>query len=372
MGMTPMRIVLVISNLIHGGAETQVIAMSQELARRGHAVAIYTLNRNNPRAYELQGSGVELVADQKRIKLDPAVILRLRHFLRSFRADIAHGFLYDGDLYSRVAAAGTGIAALNSERSDNYQLKPQQQVGLWLTRHLADGVVANSHAGARFAARLFRLPEHAVHVVWNGLDLATIDTRLRACRQDYKTEFFASATIRLACLVGSIKPAKDYQLALAVADQLTRGALAWRVLFVGDQLEQTGGYKGRVMNAYRELGLEGRVVFAGLRTDVPEIMSQCDVVFSTSQHEGFPNVVLEAMAVGTPVVSTEYSDIRRVLPQPWQVVAERTPAAIATTILRAYEQREVLIPAQRAWVEAHASIQVAGDNLERVYREYLS
>lgn len=66
-----MRIVLVISNLIHGGAETQVIAMSRELARRGHAVAIYTLNCDNPRAIELDGSGVELVVDQKRLKLDP-------------------------------------------------------------------------------------------------------------------------------------------------------------------------------------------------------------------------------------------------------------------------------------------------------------
>ena len=366
-----MRIVLVISNLIHGGAETQVIAMSRELARRGHAVAIYTLNRNNPRACELEESGVELIADQKRMKLDPAVILRLRRFLRAFRADIAHGFLYDGDLYSRVAAAGTGIPALNSERSDNYQLKPQQQVGLWLTRRLADGVVANSHAGARFAARLFRLPEGRVHVVWNGLDVDAIDSRLRVCNQDYKNEFFANDAIRVACLVGNIKPAKDYLQALAVADRLTRDNPSWRVLFVGEQLAETGGYKGEVMSAYRELELEGRAVFSGLRKDVPEIMSQCDVVFSTSRHEGFPNVVLEAMTAGTPVVSTEYSDIRRILPQSWQVVAERTSEAIASTILRAYEQRKVLIPMQRSWVEANATIQVASENLERVYREFL-
>lgn len=370
--MTQMRIVLVISNLIHGGAETQVIAMSRELRRRGHAVAIYTLNSNNPRACELDGSGVELVADQKRMKLDPAVIWRLRRFLRAFGADIVHGFLYDGDLYSRVAAAATGIPALNSERNDNYRLKPQQQLGLWLTRHLTDGVVANSHAGARFAARLFRIPEARVHVVWNGVDLAAVDSRVRVCKQNYKTEFFADASIRLACLVGNIKPAKDYQLALLIADLLTRKNPAWKVLFVGDRLTEAESYSRQIMSAYRDLKLEGRVLFAGLRKDVPEIMSQCDVVFSTSQHEGFPNVVLEAMAVGTPVVSTEYSDIRRILPLPWQIVAERTPEVIASTILRAQEQREVLAPMQRAWVETHATVQLAGEDLERTYMEFLS
>lgn len=371
MGMKPIRVVLVVSNLIHGGAETQVIAMSKELVRRGHAVAIYTLNRSNPRSTELDGSGVVLIADQKRTKLDPAVIGRLRRFLQTFRADIAHGFLYDGDFYTRVATIATGIPALNSERDDNYRLNPQQRVGLLLTRHLAAGVVANSYAGALHAASLYGRRPEAIDVVWNGIDLSLVASRLRAGAQDYRTHFFKNGAIRLACLVGSIKPAKDYQLALRVANELSRGGSPWRALFIGDQLPHTASYKEQVMQAYRVMGLEGRAVFAGLRSDVLEIMSQCDVVFSTSRHEGFPNVVLEAMAVGTPVVSTEYSDIRRILPQPWQVVAGRDPGALAAAIERADEERAVLAPAQREWVEVHATIQAAADNLELVYRKYL-
>ncbi|MHB1516186.1 MAG: glycosyltransferase [Acidiferrobacteraceae bacterium] len=366
-----MRIVLVISNLRWGGAEIQVIGLARALCERGHAVAIYTLGRHNPRADELEGSGVQLVADQKRSKLDPLVILRLRRFLRQFRADIVHGFLYDGDLYSRLAAAGTGIPVLNSERSDNYRLKPLQQAGLWLTRHLAAGLVANTHAGARFAGKLFRLPPERLHVVWNAIDLAAVDERCRVSDRDYRREFFSSPDIKMATLVGNITPTKDYLLALDLADYLTRAHASWRVLFVGEQMTDTGGYKSRVMQRFHTLGLADRAAFVGLRRDAVEIMHQSNVVFSTSHHEGFPNVVLEAMAVGTPVISTAYSDIRMILPEPWQVVDERAPGPLTVAILKADAAHESLKAAQRAWVAQHAMMGAAAQGLESVYQRYI-
>ncbi len=75
------------------------------------------------------------------------------------------------------------------------------------------------------------------------------------------------------------------------------------------------------------------------------------------------------MAAGTPVVSTDYSDIRRILPEPWQVVASREPGQIAAAILRADEERASLATAQRSWVERHATISHAADSLEAVYRK---
>ena len=80
-----MRVLFTISELTLGGAQKQVIELGRELVRRGHEAAIYTLNREVPRARELEGSGVELVVDQKRWKLDPAVIRRLRRYVRTWR-----------------------------------------------------------------------------------------------------------------------------------------------------------------------------------------------------------------------------------------------------------------------------------------------
>ena len=376
-----MRVLFTISELTFGGAQKQVIELARELVRHGHEAAIYTLNREVPRAGELEGSGVELVVDQKRWKLDPAVLWRLRRFVGAWRPDIVHGFLFDGDIYARIAAVGTGIPVLNSERSDNYELSRTQYLAHLATRALADGVVANSHSGGAFARRLYGFRAEQCHVVWNGLHIEEVE-RKAASRADYRREFFGPGAHKVACLVGAIKPAKDYHLAIDTAARLVRADPEWRVLFVGDQLagagryqagphSDTASYKESVLGHFAWQGIGERVKFAGARDDALSIVAQSDVLFVTSCREGFPNVVLEAMALGVPVVSTDYSDIRRILPREQQVVASRSPDDLAWAILDAYGDRDAIGAQQRRWVRAHGTIDHAARELERVYRRYV-
>jgi glycosyltransferase involved in cell wall biosynthesis len=377
-----MRILHVVSRLNFGGAEKQVVELARQLAARGHDVTIYTLNSDVPRERELAGSGVTLIVDQKQAKLDPALIWRLRKFIAGWRPDIIHGFLFDGDFYSRVAALGTGVPVLNSERNDNYRLSPSQSIAHRLTRRLARGVVANTHSGKAFAERLFELPGDRVHVVWNGIRVDELERQAAAGTVDCRDEFFAERGIRVACLVGTISPRKDYHLALETAARLIALDPAWRVLFIGDEIlppgpyrhgshSDTREYKADIVKHYDALGLADKIRFTGMRTDVPAIVRQCDVLYVTSRHEGFPNVVLEAMGLGVPVVSTEYSDIRRILPLSRQVVGGRAPGDIARTVLWAHAERGIIAPRQKEWVRTHATIEKAGLDLEQIYRHYV-
>src|SRR6185436_7104997 len=299
-----MRVLFVISGLGLGGAERQVVVLSRELARLGHEVSIYTLTRETPRMDELAGTDVGVVVDQKRQRLDLGVLRRLRRHLRSWRPDIVHGFLYDGDFYSRLAGWGMRVPVLNSERSDKYQLSRVQQIGYRLTSMLCDGVVANSYAGAEFARRLHRLAGDKVSVVWNGIDLQEVDARLARSPQPARRIFPGSGLKRL-CMVGSIQPGKDHRLALRVARRLIDADPSWRLICAGDAPARFREYKTQVLAERDRLQLEGFVEFVGNRRDVPEIMASSDLLLVTSVNEGFPNVVLEAMACGTAVVSTD-------------------------------------------------------------------
>ena len=376
-----MRVLFVISDLGLHGAQKQVVELARELVRGAHAVAIYTLNDEAPRAAELSGSGVEVITDQKRVKLDPAVLARLRRKIVQWRADIVHGFLFDGDIYARIAAMGTGATVLNSERSDNYEISRSQKLAHWLTKGLVDGVVANSRSGANFAQKLYGYDPAHMHVVWNGMRIEEVE-RKAVSSADYRREFFGPGEHRIACMIGHIKPAKDYHLALDTAAALVNANPEWRVLFLGEALASAGGYqagrdsdtrgyKQAVMEHFERLGVGARVIFAGARADAPAILAQCDVQLMTSCREGFPNVVLEGMVLGVPVVSTEYSDIRQILPRAGQVVSMRSPDALAGAILEAYRDRGEIAAEQKRWVHAHASIETATRELERVYSRYV-
>lgn len=368
-----MRIMIVVSALTYGGAERQVVLLSRQLAAMGHAVMVYTLNDDVPRAGELEGSSVELVVDQKRRKLDFSVISRLRRRIRDWNADVVHGFLFDGDLYSRIAGAGLGIPVLNSERNDGYRLKRSQRIAYRLTRRWVDGVIANSHAGKRFAEQLHAMPSPSVDVVWNGIDLSEVDRRIPSDRGQCP-EWPGTRVEDVVIVVGALKPQKDHALALEVAEVLHRRRPECRFLMVGDSLPlaDTSAYKAEVLARYQRGGMSGYVKFLGPRSDVYEIMARSGVLLVTSKFEGFPNVVLEAMSVGLPVATTDYSDIRRIVPNHWQVAGGRDATELAAIIERCMRERLPLVRQQRGWVEQHATLAVAARCLLAVYERWIA
>lgn len=367
-----MRVMFIISGLGLGGAERQVVLLSRELVRLGHAVCICTLTRDLSRSDELAGADVELVVDQKRTRLDFGVVARLRRRMRAWRADVVHGFLYDGDLYSRLAACGLGLPVLNSERSDRYAMSRTQVVGYRATAWMCKGVVANSYAGADFARGVHRLSANRVHVVWNGVDLQEVDERLARSRRP-ASEIFPEANVKRISVVASIKPDKDYCLALRSFRRMLDQDAAWRMICVGDQLsDETSGYKAEVLAELNRLGLAPFVRFVGRRRDALEIIGSSDLVLVTSVREGFPNVVLEAMACGTAVVSTAYSDVRRILPDPVQVVGTRSEADIADSVAVCYERRSEIARAQRAWADLHGAASASAARMAAVYEQYVA
>lgn len=369
-----MNIVKVISSLSYGGAETQVMNLAKELVRQGHTVTIITTTDHAPREHELENTSVNFICLKKSHKFDLILIKKLRDMFKKIKPDIIHAYLYDAEFFSRLAAIGLNIPLINSERNDGYKLNTNQKLGHLLTRYLVDGIIANSFAGNKHAKGKYpNLPESKFHVVWNGIDGKKVTERIKAYDLDFKQYLFADEKVKLAVMVASIKYQKNHELALKVAEKLITLDESWRVVFVGDQLvDSKNEYKTKIMSLYNNLVHKDKITFIGNRIDIVEILHQANVSFLTSHHEGFPNTALESMAVGTPVITTSFSDIKRIAVEPWLVIEEHNADKFVHALNKAEKHRVTISVKSKEWVIKHCNIDITAQNLLNVYRLYMN
>jgi glycosyltransferase involved in cell wall biosynthesis len=151
---------------------------------------------------------------------------------------------------------------------------------------------------------------------------------------------------RVVGYVGRLHEEKGLLHLLAAAPAILRTVPDACILLVGD-----GPQREDLRQRVRELGLEGNVIFEGFRTDVAAVLSMLDVVALPSLTEGFPNVALEAMAVGRAIVASRVEGIGEIVVdgETGLLVPPANPTELAACIVRLLEQ-----PTERARLAGNA------------------
>src|SRR5262249_28408333 len=144
-----------------------------------------------------------------------------------------------------------------------------------------------------------RLAPKKIHVVPNGIDLGALPPFALDRRPARRAAGFDPAR-RLVALVGRLEPPKDVATSLPAAAMAASSVAAGDFLGIGD-----GGGRAALEALAVRLGLARGVRLVGLRHDVPAVLAGVDVLALTSLFEGFPNVLLEAMATGAVAVATD-------------------------------------------------------------------
>ncbi len=305
---SPLRVVYLIDSLGSGGAQRQLLELVRHLDRKlvEPTVAIYRPETFYRRAERYRDLDVRVVPKTRRY--DPAFPARLARLLGEVDADILHAFLLPAGAWALVASlAHRRTRVICSEQSDPAAGPPWWHVLRWLTFPRADLVIANSNHATRHIQRRFRLPASHVRTVYNGLDyafwsslprpgdtlLGPLDARLP--RRPYR-----------AAVVGSFVWWKGHDV-LTEALRLLEPAQRPAVVAAGTV--QSRGVAARYDAAAAELASDGRIVRIEPLADVRALYAMVDVLILPSRFEGFPNVVLEAMAAGLPVVAAAVSDL---------------------------------------------------------------
>jgi glycosyltransferase involved in cell wall biosynthesis len=308
--MNPKTVVLAVSDLEFGGAQRQVVELANNLDPARFAVFVCSLADYTPLSSRLVDHDERLVVIRRRFKWDLSVVVRLAAFLRRKRAAVVHSFLFDAEIASRLAGSlSPRTAVIGSERNTNYEPTSRHKVAYALTRFGLDLVIANSNAGARFNSETFKNPLSIYRVVHNGVDGGRFAPRDGA---EARKELGLAPDEPVVGMFASFKPQKNHQLLLRAAVDVLRAVPRAKFLFVGDELykgmSDSVAFKKSVLALVDELALRDKCVFVGNRADVERLYCACDCTVLPSLFEGTPNVVLESMACGVPVVATDVSD----------------------------------------------------------------
>jgi glycosyltransferase involved in cell wall biosynthesis len=373
------RVALVISNLEFGGAQRQVIDLANSVDPQSMDVHVVSLSSYVPLANGLHDAERRLHLVEKRYKYDTTVPIRLAALLRRIGADVVHGYLFDAEIAARVGGmlARTPLV-VGSERNTDYRLKRIQLAAYRMTRRLVDLVVANSRAGAEFNRRMLGQPASIYRVIHNGVDTM----RFRpADPGPVRQELGLGASDPVVGMFGSFKEQKNHPLFFDAASRVARAFPSARFLLVGDQLyggmHGSDAYQVRVMQLVDALNLRERCVFAGNRADVERLYPACDVTVLPSLFEGTPNVALESMACGVPVIATDVSDNAAIIPdgRAGYIVGLGDPDGLARRIeavLGDRQLRTAMSLAAHAWVNEEFSTARLAHKTEQVYREGLA
>jgi glycosyltransferase involved in cell wall biosynthesis len=315
----PISVCLLISSLEYGGAERQVVEMFRTFDRSRIRPIICSLSDNIPLAAGLQYRE-DLHIVPRRWRFDFTTIFRVARLLRRERIDVVHAFLFDAEIITRLAAPLAGVpVVIASERNADYTRRPLHDFALWLTQPLVDAVVANSFAGKQFTLRTTRFNESQVEVVHNGVDTVRFHPD-REAGAAFRRRHGIPADSLVAGMAGNYKRQKGHDVFLRMAAQVTSRVEKAVFLMAGSptggRLAPSRAYRKEIEELAAQLKLRDRCHFIEGEQDMLGFYNACDVTVLLSRREGTPNVLLESMACGVPVVATAIADNSFIVGEP--------------------------------------------------------
>jgi glycosyltransferase involved in cell wall biosynthesis len=345
-----MKVLFLVRDLGVGGSQRQLAVLAAGLARHGHDVAVAVLYAGGALEGLLGDSGVRLLSVGKTSRWHVvAPLLQLRRLFLSERPDLIYAFLpMQTTLAALLLPRDLKTKLVFGLRAGGMQLRHYDALNAltyrseaWLSGR-ADLIIANARS-VRIDAIARGLPADRIAVVPNGIDTELMRPDAAAGRALRRIWGIADEAFVIGC-VARLDPMKDHANFLNAAARFAREEASVRFVCVGDG---PAAYRDELKRLGASLGLADRVLWVGEAADVRAVYNAFDIATLASAFgEGFPNVVGEAMACGTPVAATDVGDVRSIAGGSGEVVPPGNPDLLCAA-WRSLQQRLVHDPCVR-------------------------
>jgi glycosyltransferase involved in cell wall biosynthesis len=315
----PIRVARVIARLNIGGPAQHVTLLTAGLDRARFATTLITGvvgGREGDFTEAARARGVEPVVIPElgraiRPSRDLVALYKLVRLFRRLRPEIVHTHTAKAGALGRLAARMAGVPVtvhtFHGHVLEGYFSPPATRIFLAIERWLARGTDRLVTVSPRLRVQLLAMgigrPDQ-VEVVPLGLDLGRFRLGCGASAPALRASLGLAPGTPLLGSVGRLVPIKDHPTLFRAVAQLGAGGEGAHLVVVGD-----GEDRPALARLAQALGVSTRVHFLGWRADLETILSELDVVICSSRNEGTPVALIEAMAAGVAVLSTEVGGV---------------------------------------------------------------
>ena len=370
-----MKICFVIPTLTGGGAERVAVTVLSALDGARHERVLYLFSEADGVYFDRIAPGVRVVVASERSWLKR--MWELRSFLRAARPDIVMPFLsyfitavavWLARVPSRVVFnQGTPTTQFLDDPDFSWRTSWRRRAFAALTRIFygrADAVVVTSQGVADDLIANYKVPAKKIRVLHNPVDLDAIAATAQA-----EIDQPQSGQHPVVAAAGRLAGVKNYPLLIdAIAELAPKMSVhAW---ILGD-----GAERARLERHVADRGVDRLVTFLGFQANPWPFIARADVFVLTSTYEGFGNVLIEAMACGTPVVATRSPGTVEIIDHGANgLLVDHEPRAVAAAIASVISDaplRQRLIARGRDSVQQYAAPRVA-ERYDRLFQELVA
>jgi glycosyltransferase involved in cell wall biosynthesis len=314
--MKPLTVVQTLPALESGGVERCTLETARALVAAGHRSIV--ISSGGRLVDQLTQEGSEHISLPVKSK-SPLTLLQvrpLRRLLHETRANIIHARSRVPAWIAWLAWRGMSVASRPRFITTMHGLNSVNAYSAIMTR--GEAVIAGSETVRRYIRDHYpACPETRLHLIFEGVDPAEFPYNYQPGSrwlQQWQADFPELAGKTVLALPGRLTRLKGHDRFIRLIRQLRPEFPEIHGLIIGGAEAKKAAYADELKTAVAEAGLSGQISFTGQRSDMREVLSQCDLVFSLStQAETFGRTTLEALRLGKPVLGWDRGGVGEIL-----------------------------------------------------------
>lgn len=297
-----------------GGAERLMVPILKHLSRKEFDPYVCALQSKdgNPMADEIRSLGIPVHCLEIKHLRDWNALPRLVRYLKEMNADLVHTQLEFANILGNISARVLhlpSVCTIHVMPSLDVKTKSKlhQRLEWFALKYFCDQVISVSEEAREHHLHISGASPNRVSTLYNGIDLSNF-LNVQQERLEVRAELGVPADANLLTTVAVLRPPKGIQFMIRALPAILASNPNTVYLIVGN-----GSHRDALVEEVSRAGVGDRVVFAGMRTDVPRLLAASDVFVLPTLTEALPTVLAEAMAAKLPIVASRVGGIPEML-----------------------------------------------------------